>query len=188
MSVGITIHCNQEWRDGRCATSLFTDAVDHAKARAAAERQGWRSHPDGKDYCPGHSGRPLVTGTNVVPINRSGVPAPAPRSVPPSGGAAETVRAASAHLRHLADATTAELHAEPSWHMPFTSREFWFMEGVSNAVHGPPGQLAGLLAPESARFAANLLDRTVIHAGGTLAPIPAEAFLLANNIVRSLRR
>ncbi|WP_369043444.1 hypothetical protein [Streptomyces sp. Midd1] len=180
MSVGITLHCNQEWRDGTCATRLFTDAVDSAEARASAERQGWRSHPDGKDYCPGHSGRPLFRGATVVPINRSG-PSPEARAVAPSGGAADTVRAASAHLRHLADATTAELHAELAWQAGYVSRERWFMEGVSKAVPGPPGQLAGLLAPESARLAANLLDRIV-------APIPAEAFLLANNIVRSLNR
>ncbi|MET7746564.1 hypothetical protein [Streptomyces sp. NPDC005385] len=188
MSASITLHCNQEWRDGTCATSLFTDAANLAEARASAERQGWRTHPDGKDHCPGHSGRPLVTGTNVVPINRSGGPVPASHSDAPSSLAADTIRQATAHLRHLAEATTAELHEEPSWHAPYVPRELWFMEGVSNAVNGPPGRLAGLLAPESARFAATLLDRTVTPADGTLAPIPAEAFLLANNIVRSLRR
>ncbi|MFJ8798473.1 hypothetical protein [Streptomyces sp. NPDC102487] len=187
MTLSIILNCNQEWRDGTCATSLHTGTTDLEAARASAERQGWRSHPDGKDYCPGHSGRPLFRHANVVPINHAEVPAPAPRSVTNSTGAADTVRQATAHLRHLADASTAELHAEPSWHT-CSPREFWFMEGVATAVDGPPGQLAGLLAPESARLAANLLDRTVTPADGILAPIPAEAFLLANNIVRSLRR
>ncbi|MCX5285954.1 hypothetical protein [Streptomyces sp. NBC_00198] len=185
--MSITLHCNRDWAAGTCATSLITDTTDREQARAFAERQGWRSDPDGKDYCPGHSGRPLFQGVTVVPINRSGPP-PAARAVSPSGGAADTVRAASAHLRHLADATTAELHSELAWQAAYVPRARWFMEGVSNAIPGPPGQLAGLLAPESARLAAHLLDRTVTAADGIVAPIPAEAFLLANNIVRSLSR
>ncbi|MEW2164369.1 hypothetical protein AB0912_15455 [Streptomyces sp. NPDC007084] len=187
MTMGITLNCNQQWAHGTCATSLITGTSNPDEARAAAQRQGWRTHPDGQDYCPGHSGRPPLIDANVVPLR----PGQEPASTPQAGGsstAASTVREAAELLRRLADTTTAELRADGSWHLHHVSRERWFMEGVSNAVPGPAGQLAGLLAPESARFVANLLDRTVTPGDEGIAPIPAEAFLLANNIVRSLRR
>ncbi|AIV35564.1 hypothetical protein [Streptomyces sp. CCM_MD2014] len=56
MSARITLHCNTLWRDGSCTSQVMTDARTVEEARTAAGRRGWRSHPDGTDYCPPCSG------------------------------------------------------------------------------------------------------------------------------------
>ncbi|MET9819613.1 hypothetical protein [Streptomyces sp. NPDC006355] len=56
MSARITLHCNTTWRYGTCTGQVLTDAATVEDARTAAALQGWRSHPDGRDYCPTCSG------------------------------------------------------------------------------------------------------------------------------------
>ncbi|WP_435610870.1 hypothetical protein [Streptomyces sp. C10-9-1] len=62
MSTQITVHCNTEWAEGSCVASVMTDARTVEEARQAASAHGWRTHPGGRDYCPGCSGtRPTYT-------------------------------------------------------------------------------------------------------------------------------
>lgn len=70
MSARITLYCDQMWRDGSCTAQLITDARAIPEAREAADQLGWRTHPDGADYCPGHSGQPGGRpGTNVIRLH-----------------------------------------------------------------------------------------------------------------------
>lgn len=190
MSASITLHCNREWAEGTCATSLITDARTHDEARTTARQRGWRTHPDGRDYCPGHSGNPnRRLDTNVVHLHREEQPAPpAPAgSTPAPGATVDIVRTASARLKTLASVTDTEIAANTYWHSQHAPREHWFAHGIDNAIGGPAGHLAGLLSPANARFVAQLLGRTVT--AHTWSPaVPAEAFLLANNILRSIQR
>ena len=66
MSVRITVHCNQLWQYGSCTSALITDALTTDEARAAADQLGWRTHPDGNDYCPTCSGSRRPHHTRVI--------------------------------------------------------------------------------------------------------------------------
>ncbi|MFC8676742.1 hypothetical protein ACFUEN_29155 [Streptomyces griseorubiginosus] len=182
MSVGITIHCNQQWQHGSCATSLITGARTLDDADRMAARRGWRIHPDGRHYCPGHSGttNPAATGT-VVRLYPGNHQDETPS--PPVSGPLETVTAAARILRSGAADTDTEMAANTYWHSELVPSDDWFMQGIDNAVGGPAGRLAGLLNPTAARHLAALLDRHT----GTGTPIPAEVFLLARTIHRSSR-
>jgi hypothetical protein len=69
MSTRISLYCDRTWQDGTCATQLITDATTPTEARTAAAHAGWRSHPDGTDYCPGHSGGTVRPGVTVVHLH-----------------------------------------------------------------------------------------------------------------------
>jgi hypothetical protein len=69
MSARITLHCNTTWREGTCAAQLMTDAQTVEVARAAARAHGWRSHPDGRDYCPPCSGAGPARGPVVLHLH-----------------------------------------------------------------------------------------------------------------------
>ncbi|BBA98293.1 hypothetical protein RVR_4426 [Actinacidiphila reveromycinica] len=69
MSTRITVHCNTEWAEGSCPTSLMTDAHTVAEARQAAVELGWRAHPDGRDFCPSCSGTRRSSYTPVVHLH-----------------------------------------------------------------------------------------------------------------------
>ncbi|MFJ8006140.1 hypothetical protein [Streptomyces fagopyri] len=189
MSPSITLHCNQQWADGTCATSLITHTATLDSARAAARAQGWRTQSDGQDFCPGHSGTRRPPGTNVVALHPT-----APQTVDhgadgirPDGAAADIIRAASAHLKRLATETDEEIRKNPAWHSHLVPKQEWFYQGIDDAVGGSAGRLAGLFSPRNARFVAHVLDRTITPTPGTPNPIPPELFLCAHNIVRSLR-
>ncbi|MGV2914606.1 hypothetical protein [Streptomyces alfalfae] len=67
MSARITLHCNTLWHDGGCTTQIMTDAHTVGEARTAAGLHGWRSHPNGLDYCPPCSGTGPARGTQRHP-------------------------------------------------------------------------------------------------------------------------
>lgn len=70
MSTRITIHCDTEWRYSTCATRLMTDATTLDEARSAARASGWRTHPNGRDYCASCSGHgPQPAGAAVVVLH-----------------------------------------------------------------------------------------------------------------------
>ncbi|WP_019060014.1 hypothetical protein [Streptomyces prunicolor] len=194
MSISIALNCNRQWTHGRCAFALHTGARSIEEARELGRHQGWRTHSDGRDYCPGHSGRPTPQpGAQVVRLHPDRTPELLRAPLPARSGAttvlpADTVRTASAHLKRLSFVTDDEIAANTYWHSQLVPREEWFGHGIDNAVGGPAGRLAGLFSPANARFVAQLLDRTVTTTPGTTVPLPAEAFLLANNIVRSINR
>ncbi|MCX5239755.1 hypothetical protein OG824_31600 [Streptomyces prunicolor] len=194
MSVSITLHCNRQWTHGRCAVSLPTGARSVDEALEVGRRQGWRTHSDGRDYCPGHSGRRTPQpSAPVVPLRPDRAPEVLRAPLPARSGAtttlpADTVRTASAHLKRLATLTDEEIAANAYWHSQHAPREAWFGHGIDNAVGGPAGHLAGLLSPANARFVAQLLDRNVTNNPDRPVLLHAEAFLLANNIVRSINR
>lgn len=194
MSVSITLHCNRQWTHGSCAVSLSTGARSLDEALEAGRRQGWRTHSDGRDYCPGHSGRRTPQpSASVVPLHPDRAPDMPRALLPARSGAttalpADTVRTASAHLKRLAAVTDEEIAARAYWHSQLVPREEWFGHGIDNAVGGPAGRLAGLLSPANARFVAQLLDRNVTNNPHKPVLLHAEAFLLAHNIVRSINR
>ncbi len=66
MSAAITLHCDREWQYGMCTSQLHTDALTLDQARAAGDQLGWRSHPDGNDYCPTCSGGSQPRRTDVI--------------------------------------------------------------------------------------------------------------------------
>lgn len=181
MSTSIRLHCNQEWHDGTCATFLITDARTREEARDAGRRAGWRTHPDGRDYCPSHAGTPTVAAP-VVQLHPDTPREPGLDDTDlPALSPLETLHTAVQRLHALADATDHEIATNTHWHTEHVTREDWFTHGITNAVDGPPGHLAGLLTPPNARLIAHTLERHT----RTRQPIPAEAFLLARNIRRS---
>lgn len=57
MTAVITLECDQErGMHSMCATRLSFKTTDAEAAREAAGQLGWRTHANGKDYCPGCSG------------------------------------------------------------------------------------------------------------------------------------
>ncbi len=56
MSACITLHCDQQWQYGTCATVFHTGARAVDEAHTAGARIGWRVLPDGRTYCPSCSG------------------------------------------------------------------------------------------------------------------------------------
>ncbi|MFJ6085105.1 hypothetical protein ACIQI8_27225 [Streptomyces sp. NPDC092369] len=179
MSASVTVHCNRQWADGACAHRLYTDAVTLDEARSVARWLGWRTHPGGLDYCPTHSGNPTPgPAADVVQLHAhataDGGSAPTPL---------EVLTSAAQRLRALATAVDEDIADNPYWHSQHTAREDWFANGITNAVGGPAGVLAGLLSPANARlFAQALEDRRPRTA------IPAELFLISRNIQRSANR
>jgi len=182
VSTSIRLHCNRQWADGSCATVLITDARTREEARDAGRRAGWRIHPDGRDYCPGHSGTPAPAST-VVPLYPDTPPEPTADGSRTALSPLETLHAAAQDLRALAAATDDEIAINPSWHSGLIQREHWFAHGITNAVGAPAGHLAALLSPANARLIAQSIERHT----RTREPIPAETFLLARNIQRSPR-
>jgi hypothetical protein len=75
MSASITLYCDREWQYGGCTSQLITDAATINEARQAASGRGWRSHPDGNDYCPTCSGSSSPRRTNVVHLHQGDDPA-----------------------------------------------------------------------------------------------------------------
>jgi hypothetical protein len=69
VSARVTLHCNTLWRYGSCTSQVMTDAATVEEARTAAGRNGWRSHPDGKDYCPACSGVGPVRSLTVIHLD-----------------------------------------------------------------------------------------------------------------------
>lgn len=67
MSARIILYCNRMGQYGSCTSQLITDALTIEEARAAADRRGWRCHPNGNDYCSSCSGTSRTPHyTNVV--------------------------------------------------------------------------------------------------------------------------
>ncbi|MEV0441844.1 LuxR C-terminal-related transcriptional regulator [Streptomyces spectabilis] len=77
MSALITLRCNTQWRYGGCTSQLITDARSLEEARTAASRIGWNCHRDGRDHCPGCTGRGPALGTRVAHLHPADGPAPA---------------------------------------------------------------------------------------------------------------
>ncbi|MCI3277584.1 hypothetical protein [Streptomyces cylindrosporus] len=186
MSTSIHLHCNQQWSEGGCATFLVTDAHTVEEAEAAGRRLGWRTHTDGKAYCPGHSGnRRPVPDQTVVQLRPSTPSRPAPvKDAAEAPAPVELVLDAAQHLRTLAAATDTEMATNTYWRSELADQEHLFAHGIHNAVGGPPGLLAGLFGPGNARLLAQILERHT----RPQTPIPAEIFLLARNIHRSRNR
>jgi hypothetical protein len=73
VSARVVLYCDREFQYGTCAAQLLTDASSIPEAREAAGRIGWRAHPNGRDYCPGHSGSPgQRPGMNVLHLYPGG--------------------------------------------------------------------------------------------------------------------
>ncbi|MER7971045.1 hypothetical protein ABTX35_18960 [Streptomyces sp. NPDC096080] len=183
MSTTITLHCNRSWADGACPVRLYTDAPSITEARGIGRGLGWRTHPSGQDFCPGHSGTPPTPASNVFYLTQAAGPAQY-QGAPEGPTPLETCDTAARELRTLAAATSHEIATNPYWHSENAERGLWFTNGVGNAVSGLPGVLAGLLDPVAARLLAQILGS---HRN-TQKPIPAEVFLLARAIQRNRAR
>ncbi|MFI1535507.1 hypothetical protein [Streptomyces anandii] len=185
MSTSITFHCNHQWQHGICAVVLITDAHNLEAARSTARGRGWRTHPDGNDYCPSHSGAPArPTSTNVVTLRS------VPTTMPDDGpvlGPRDVLQAAVHYLDTVASTTDVELATNPYWHRPDVPRRRWFAHGVENVLGGPPGELAALLNPPAARLLARILQR-YLRPKSAPTGIPAEAYLLARNLLDTASR
>jgi hypothetical protein len=178
VSTSITLHCNSTYGPSVCAITFHSGERTVEAVHTAGRTRGWLIRTDGETFCPQHAGyRGPAAHADVVPLYPASVPSPATIAVDAAPDdlsrmtAAEAVVRAGHELRDLAEDTDEQLARLP-WD---------FSEHVRSRLLPPAGRLASLLDPATARLLAQHLTR---HRTG---PVPAEIFLLANNLRRRLR-
>lgn len=71
MTARIILHCDRTFdAHSMCPKQEQFQATDVESAREIAGDQGWRTHPDGKDYCPGCSGATTAREARRVVMRR----------------------------------------------------------------------------------------------------------------------